>query len=370
VDDVLILGGGVIGLSLAYELAGARVKVRVLDRSAPGQEASWAGAGILPPAARATANDPYEQLAVLSQELHATWAERLRDETGIDNGYRRTGGLHLARDATELRELEQELMLASAQQVRVEEVPPDRLAEVEPALNEQPRLRISAAILLPDECQLRNPRHLKALVAACTQRGVVIQPNLAAEDFIVERGRIQSVHTSSGPVTAEKYCICGGAWSSLLMARLGMQIHVKPIRGQMVLLACPAPPLRHIIMEGIRYLVPREDGRVLVGSTEEDAGFDKQPTPEAVEGLLRFAFELAPALQSAVIERSWAGLRPGTADRMPYLGAIPGLSNGFIATGHFRSGLQLSPATAVVMSQLIRGAQPQIDLRPFAVDRG
>jgi glycine oxidase len=370
VDDVLILGGGVIGLSLAYELAGQGVKVRVLDRGTPGQEASWAGAGILPPANAATASNPYEQLVALSNELHAAWAERLREETGIDNGYRRTGGLHVARDSAGQEELRQELALCRAKQISAEEVPVDRLAEIEPAVAEGPQPAIRAALRLPGEYQLRNPRHLRALVTACTQRGVAIQPNMAAEDFAVEGGRIHGVRTAAGLLAAEKYCVCGGAWSGMLLTRLGIQIRVKPIRGQMVLLACPTPPLRHIIMEGIRYLVPRDDGRVLVGSTEDDAGFDKRPTSEGVDGLLRFALELAPCLKSAAFERSWAGLRPGTADRLPYLGTIPGMDNGFIAAGHFRSGLQLSPATAVVMAQLIRGRQPQIDLRPFAVDRG
>jgi glycine oxidase len=138
----------------------------------------------------------------------------------------------------------------------------------------------------------------------------------------------------------------------------------------MVLLACEKPPLVHIIMDGIRYMVPRDDGRVLVGSTEEDAGFDKRPTGEGIEGLMRFALELVPSLRSAAFERCWAGLRPGTADRLPYLGAIPSLDNGFVAAGHFRSGLQLSPATAVVMAQMIRGEKPEIDLGAFAVERG
>lgn len=369
-DDVLILGGGVIGLSLAYELAGRGDKVRLIDRGQPGQEASWAGAGILPPGKRRSAADAYEQLAALSYELHPTWAAQLREETGIDNGFRRTGGLHIARDHDACVEVRQELDYWRRRDVACEDVPPDRLVEVEPALAAQGPPAICAALRLPGEYQLRNPRHLKALVAACQRRGVTIQPGVAAEGFEMGRGRIRGVRTSAGVLSAEKYCVCGGPWSGQLLEPLGMRVRITPIRGQIVLLACEQPPLRHIIMDGIRYLVPRDDGRVLVGSTEEDAGFDKRPTGEGVEGLMRFALELVPALRSATFERSWAGLRPGTADRLPYLGAMPGVANGFIAAGHFRSGLQLSPATAVVMAQVIRGEAPEIDLRPFAVERG
>jgi glycine oxidase len=370
VDDVLILGGGVIGLSLAYELAGSGLAVRLIDRGQVGQEASWAGAGILPPANRATAADPYEQLAALSHELHPAWAARLKEETGIDNGYRRSGGLHIARDDASCVELRQELADWRAQRVPCEQVAPQSLPELEPALctgQDQPAIR--AALRFPGECQLRNPRHLKALAAACQRRGVQIQPGVAAEGLTVEGGRIRGVRTSEGLLAAEKYCVCGGAWSGQLLTTLGVRLRIMPIRGQMVLLACEKPPLRHIVMEGIRYLVPRDDGRVLVGSTEEDAGFDKRPTSEGVDALLRFALELAPVLRSAAVERCWAGLRPGTTDRLPCLGPIPGLDDGFIAAGHFRSGLQLSPATAVLMAQMIRGEQPQVDLRPFALDR-
>jgi glycine oxidase len=369
-DDVLILGGGVIGLSMAYELARGGVKVRLIDRGQPGQEASWAGAGILPPGKRRSADDAYEHLAAVSYELHPTWAAQLREETGIDNGFRRTGGLHIAHDDDGCVEVRHELDYWRAREVPCEEVLPRRVAEIEPGLALEEPSAIRAALLLPGECQLRNPRHLKALVAACTRLGVNIQPGVTADGFEIERGRIRAVRTSDGLLSAEKYCICGGAWSGQLLAPLRVQLRIMPIRGQMVLLACERPPLRHIVMDGIRYLVPRDDGRVLVGSTEEDAGFDKRPTSEGVDGLLSFALELVPGLRSATFERCWAGLRPGTADRLPYLGPIPGVENGFIAAGHFRSGLQLSPATAVVMAQAIRGEKAEVDLRPFAVDRG
>jgi glycine oxidase len=137
----------------------------------------------------------------------------------------------------------------------------------------------------------------------------------------------------------------------------------------MLLYRCPLPPIRRIVNEGSRYIVPRDDGRVLVGSTEEEVGFDQHTTAEGLADLAGFARSLVPALADAPIERSWAGLRPAPLDGLPYLGPLPGLANAFVAAGHFRSGLFLSPATAVVMSQLLRGEAPSVDLAPFRVGR-
>jgi glycine oxidase len=222
---------------------------------------------------------------------------------------------------------------------------------------------------LPAEAQLRNPRHLKALLAACQQSGVTITPNVAASDFVVERDAIARVDTSSGPLRARHYCFTAGAWTGPLMQRLGIEAGILPIRGQIALFRCERPPITRIVNEGSRYLVPRDDGRVLAGSTEEEVGFDKRTTDEAIADLIAFARSLVPALADAEVERTWAGLRPGSFDGLPYVGMLPGLANASIAAGHFRTGLYLSPATAVVMGQLLCGEQSEIDLAPFRVGR-
>jgi glycine oxidase len=182
-------------------------------------------------------------------------------------------------------------------------------------------------------------------------------------------GRVTGVVTPRGTLSAGKYCLCGGAWSADTAARMGVRLSIKPIRGQIALLNTGEPGLQRILNDGPRYLVPRGDGRVLVGSTEEDAGFVKQNTASAIGELLAFAQSLCPALGDARLERCWSGLRPGTADGLPYLGRLPDLENAFIAAGHFRQGLYLSPGTAVMMSQLLRGEKPEIDLTPFSVER-
>lgn len=369
-SDVLVVGGGVIGLSLAYELAGQGATVRLVERGALGREASWAGAGILPPAAARPTGDPYLELFRLSGELYPIWSARLREETGIDNGYRQCGGIYLAGGDEEQADLDQCAAAWQAQGIRIQRLDAAALAEREPALakgqaDETPRF----AWWLPDEAQVRNPRHLKALALACARRGVEISSGVAVEGFDTSGGRITHALTSAGKIATGQVCVTAGPWSRALASRLGADVQVRPVRGQMVLLTSPRPLLRSIVNAGKQYLVPRPDGRILVGSTEEEAGFDKRTTAEAIAELLRLAVRLAPPLGDLSMEQCWAGLRPASHDQLPYLGRLPNYGNAYIAAGHFRNGLQLSPATAVVMARLMTGAEPQLDLTPFRPDR-
>jgi glycine oxidase len=370
--DCLIVGAGVIGLSLAYELARHGLRVKVIDRGQPGREASWAGAGILPPAHRLGAQHPWDQLRALSHELHPVWANRLQAETGIDNGYRRCGGVYLARSLGEASSLHAASAVWRAEEgIQVDRLTAAELVALEPALAPLAASgEVRAAYHLPDEGQLRNPRHLQALVQACALRGVEIEAAVEALGFRIHSGRIEQMETNRGPRAAGAFAIAGGAWTRSLMEQLGLSSGILPVRGQMLLYHCGRPPFSRVINEGPRYLVPRDDGRVLAGSTEEEVGYDKRTTGEGRAELLQFAAAIVPALSADRIERAWAGLRPGSFDGFPYLGAVPGLANAFVAAGHFRSGLFTSTGTAVVLGELIRGERPQIDLAPFAVGRG
>ncbi|HEY5316030.1 MAG TPA: glycine oxidase ThiO [Pirellulales bacterium] len=367
--DCLILGGGVIGMSLAYELACQGQRIGVVDRGVIGGEASWAGAGILPPAAAHPAAPAEEQLRALANTLHAQWTQQLLEETGIDNGYRVCGGLYLDHQPNGGAALESLATQWRTQGIRVQQVPGLDLANLEPALASQHPDSPLAALYLPDEAQLRNPRHLKALFSACVRRGVTVHEATEVHDFVVRGRRVHAARTALGSLAADQFCLASGAWTGALATRLGCRLLVKPIRGQIALLQTEPGRLNHVVNEGRSYLVPRPDGRILVGSTEEDAGFDKRPTAAGIAGLLDFALQLAPTLTTARLERTWAGLRPGSADGLPYLGAIPDLDNAFVAAGHFRSGLQLSTATAVVIGQLIRGQETDLDLAPFTPTR-
>jgi glycine oxidase len=288
----------------------------------------------------------------------------LRDETGIDNGFRRCGGLEVRLGAAP-DELDAEVQHWQNEGVDVVPLPGSSAAECEPHLSPQ----ISSAYRLPEMGQVRNPRHLKALMSSCSQRGVRLLPGTPAFGFERAGERIVAVETPAGRLTAGQFVVASGAWSGRLLAQAGCRASIRPLRGQMVLLSLVPCPVRQVVNAGPRYLVPRGDGRVLIGSTEEVAGFDKRTNAQGVGGLIDFGLRIVPSLAAATVERTWAGLRPQSPDGLPYLGRVPHTENLFLAAGHFRAGLQLSPITAVLMTQMMLKRPTSIPIEPFAVDR-
>jgi glycine oxidase len=364
-SDICIIGGGVVGLSLAYQLSRRGAQVRVLDRGVTRQSASWAGAGILPPAGK-LATDPVDRLTYRANQLHWEWTLALRELTGIDTGYRQCGGVYVARSETAAQALAEKAQHEQAHGVRFEPVATDELAARFSAIATK---GVVSAYFAPDECQLRNPRHMQALVAACQRLGVQYECTGDVTEVESEKGRVLGVRTKLQRYAAAQYCLCGGAWSGGLLQQLGFALRVRPLRGQMVLFQLPAPPFAEVLNEAMRYIVPRDDGRVLAGSTMEEVGFDLSTTPEAITELKHFATSLVPALATAEVEATWSGLRPASHDGKPYLGRLPGFDNFAVAAGHTRGGLQLSTATAEIMAKLLLGDTLDIDLQPFAVDR-
>lgn len=348
--DVLIIGGGVIGLSTAWELAGRGLKVCVLEQGAFGREASWAGAGMLRPGNCELARTREARLRAHSHRLWPDWSARLHEATGIDNGYVRCGALEV-RSSERAAELEAEISAWRAEGVAIESVSADDLRQRFPAVGP----RVAAAYFQPELGQVRNPRHLKAMLTACEQRGVDLRPGCPVTGFDRDGERISAVRTIAGRLSSGEFLVTGGAWTGELLAPLGLAVPVKPIRGQIVLLEQRPLTFRCVIQEGHRYLVPRPDGRVLIGATEEDVGFNRQTTASAVAGLIQFACDLVPDLSSASVERSWAGLRPHAPCGLPFLGRVAGWQNLSIAAGHYRNGLEMSPITAVLMRQLLLG---------------
>ncbi|MFO0918765.1 MAG: FAD-dependent oxidoreductase [Planctomycetaceae bacterium] len=366
--DLVVVGGGVIGLSIARELAGQGMAVQLLEQGEIGREASWAGAGMLPPGHLAGAQTSEARLRAASHELWPSWSAQLREETGIDNGYLRCGGVTVANlrpraadgggtslgegaNCSSTPEFASARANWQAEGVTVEPLTGAAIRERFPCLAES----ITEGFFLPDMGQVRNPRHLKALAAACGQRGVELLPGHPVVGIQRHGERIVSVKTPQRIFEAREFVFAGGAWSSQLMQQAGVDFAVEPVRGQMVLLEARPLPFRAVIEQGKRYLVPRPDGKILVGSTEERAGFVKENTAEAIAALIRFGTDLVPLLKSARFDRAWSGLRPHRIGELPYLGRIGGLQNACVAAGHFRSGLQMSPITAVLIRQVVLG---------------
>ncbi len=270
--------------------------------------------------------------------------KKLLELTGIDNGFRRCGGLYLATSPGEVAALSAQTFEWENDGITVERLEPNQVSSFEPALSQAiENARIRAVYRLPQECQLRNPRHLQALGAACQQAGVELVTNEEVVDIDVVQRRAQSVRTSHSQYAADAVCVCSGAWADRWLQSLNGSSAIYPVRGQMLLYRLPQAVARHVINEGHRYLVPREDGYVLVGSSEEEVGFEPGTTPEVLESLKAWSHSLIPALQTATLEKTWSGFRPATVDGFPYLGKFPEMDNLYLAAGHFRSGLHLSP---------------------------
>lgn len=355
-----------IGLSAAWRLASEGVAVTVLERGEPGREASWAGAGILNPGDPAHAATPFDRLMALSSRLHAEWAGLLRELTGIDNGYRRCGAMSIALRPEDRREIDAEAEHRRAERIECRRLSGDEARRLEPGLGPE----VIAAWHYPAAAQVRNPWHLRAVAAAALRAGVTVRSGCPALRLLTDGPRVTGVLTPEGPVSADAVLVAAGPWSGHLLADAGVPtVRTRPVRGQIVLLNSPRPLLSTIVERGPMYVVPRPDGRLLIGSTEEDAGFRKANTPEAVAGLLDFARRVVPASAGADFERAWSGLRPGNADGRPYIGAVathPGL---YVAAGHLRNGLQLSTGTAELITALILGRTPPVAEDAFRPDR-
>lgn len=376
--EVIVLGGGAIGLAVALELATRGADVTLLERGAIGQGTSWAAAGILPAAdsdkAHPTAQrDPLDALRAYSHEIYPQWTERIEAQSGVDVGFRRCGGLYLASTAGEAAALLAALDYWHSDGIAAQRLSPDELVQREPVLTawaHSPRFR--TAVWIEDERQIRPPDLLRGLAVACAAAGVRIHEQVDAQ--LLRRGD-QAVLQTSNPVLSQQWSqqptivLCGGVWAGQAAADFGLSLSVVPIRGQILLYRFDRPRFRAIVNEGHRYLVPRDDGHVLVGSCEEEVGFTSGTTPEMLEMLAQWAGGVVPELQTLQPVKSWSGLRPGTFDGFPIIGRMPEVDKLLVASGHYRSGIYLAPATAAVIADLIQHQAPVVDPAAFAVGR-
>lgn len=367
--DCCIVGAGIIGLSLARELAGRGMKVRLLARGRGAETTSWAAAGIFPPAPLHAGISPADALTAWSDTLHRLWSGDLRAETGIDNGLLPCGGLHLARTAAGLERLRADAGRWRAKGTVADLLDRRDVMACEPALGHGDGAgEILGGMVLRHEMQIRPSRHLDALEASCRRRGVVFE-EADVRQFVVRGARVERALTTGGAITAGTWVLAAGSWTGGLAGAFGLPLDTRPIRGQIVLMKLPRPVITRIVNRGLDYLVQRPDGRLLVGSTIEDVGFHPTTTPETVARLLGVARSLLGDLPEGVVERSWAGLRPGNVDGRPTIGGIPELENAFVSAGHFRAGLHQSTGSAVLLADLMTGHPPHLDPAPFAPGR-
>lgn len=355
--DVAVVGGGVIGLALSRELSSRGVGVLVLERGCTGEEASSAAAGMLTAQSDATAPSAFFDLALESRDLYAAWADALEQETGIEIGWRPTGVLRCGP-----ADLLQKFLWQLGAGLPIERID---LAGIRRCSAGRVAPEITEALFFPRDSVVNNRLLVRALRRSLEIRGVPIREGVTVTRFVVEDDVCRGVESSDGRIAAARVVDCAGAWAGL-DPTLRFPIPVEPIRGQIVELADDAPFPTVLLSEDV-YLVPRSDGRILVGATVERCGFRKEVTAAGIATLLSAAVALVPSLASARLSDAWAGFRPGTPDGLPLLGASP-LVGLYLATGHFRNGILLAPVTALRLADLLTGAGAH-DLGPFAPER-
>ena len=360
--DVIVLGGGIVGLSTARGLAGEGARVLLVERTGVGEEASGAAAGMLLAQADADPASPLLETALLARARHAALAGELEEETGLAVERSRHGVLEIAFTDAEEEALRRRAGWQRARGWRVEEWTGEGIRKAEPSLNPA----VLSGVFYADDGSVDNVRLVRALAASAEARGVSLLCGGAAS-LVVARGRVAGVSVGAERFAAPMVVNATGAWAGLLPGD-PQPPPVEPVRGHISAFDLAPGLLRHVVCSRRGYVVPRAGGRLLAGSTVERAGFDKSVTPGALAAVRAIAREIAPILAAAPVAASWAGLRPGTPDGLPVvgMGSVPGLVH---AAGLFRNGILLGPLLGEAAARLALGRDPGIDLSLFAPSR-
>jgi len=358
-SDVLIIGGGIIGMLTARELHAAGADVLVIERGPLGGESSWAGGGIISPLYPWRYSSAVNRLAETSKTIYPGLAQQLQDESGVDCELLTSGLLY-----TNLEEQQQAQSWAREWSVEIQTITEaQKIHEIEPKVSTV----IDCGLWLPDIMQIRNPKLVKAMKGSFDTLGIKYHEYTPVDELIVEAGVIKGVMTAADTFNADKVVIASGAWSAGFIKH-EKNVAVEPVKGQMIMFKGEPGLIKRMVLSSGHYIIPRKDGRVLAGSTLERTGFDKTITDDATVELRRAAIEIIPALGDMEIERQWAGLRPGTAQGIPYICSHPEIDGLYINAGHYRNGVVLGAASARLMAEMVLEQDPSINPAPYALD--
>lgn len=366
--DAVVVGGGVVGLSIAYHLSSSSdLKVAVLDRGDFGRGATWAAAGMLAVQCEIDEAGPFLELGVFARSLYDRLNRELFEETGVDIEHRRTGILRVALDPEERVRLIEQVERQRSWGLEAEWLEPRDVRRLEPLLTPS----VCGGALLPGDGCVNNRRLVEALTAACARRGVHLLDHVEAVGLVTRPGgEVLGVATAIGELHAPAVVLAAGAWSGTLASQLGVDLPVFPVKGEILALQGHGDALRHIVFaKGTCYLVPRPGGRLLAGATQVEAGFNDAPTLGGLLALAKGATTLVPSLGAIQVAEGWGGLRPGTPDGKPVLGPVPGRRGLYVAAGHFRHGILLGPASGLALAKMILGEPVPFAWSPFSIER-
>lgn len=347
----MVIGGGVIGLSIARELHKRGVRsIVLLEKSFVGQESSWAAAGMLGPQAEANSGGAFFDMTVASRDLYPDFASELLDETGIDVELERSGTLSLAFTDEDTDELSRRYKWQSDSGFPVENLTSEEIIKAEPFVSPIAR----SGLFFPRDWQVENRKLLAALRRYADLNGITICEDTGVERLLIDDGRVIGAEANGKRYLADKTVLATGAWTSLIkLGSASFPVQIEPIRGQMICMKAEPGSFRHVIYSRRGYIVPRADGRILAGSTSENVGFEKSVTDEAMTSLRKMALEISPFLDGLKVADRWCGFRPFASDGLPVLGKIPEYKNLLIATAHYRNGILLAPITAKIIAEKI-----------------
>lgn len=357
--DFIVIGAGIIGLASAVCLLEEGATVTILERGQIGQESSWAGGGILSPLCPWDYPDSVTRLTDYSAALFPAWVAELYALTGIDAEYV-VSGLYVLPPYN----------MEAAHKWRVSRGMAAAQKSFTPLafLHEKTgysHLTEENSLFLSHIAQVRNPRLLRALHYQVVQRGGRIIEHCEVQKISTQKTWLRQIETAGGKYRANHFVITAGAWSKQVLGKHALNLEIKPIRGQMLLYKFERPPLTSIVLQGGLYLIPRRDGHLLVGSTLEDVGFNKQVTSVARQQLAESAQRLLPQLRNMPLINHWAGLRPASSHNIPVIGRHPLLNNVFLNSGHFRYGVTMAPGSARILLNEIMGRPQPFDTRPY-----
>lgn len=358
--DIILIGGGINGLLTAKELLASGGNIAILEKSQIGQESSWAGGGILLPIYPWRQAQAITDLVLLSLKLYPQLSAELTEATGIDPEWYDCGLL-----ISKVPDIDKAVAWCKKSSIEYQTPTADFFAD----LSTEP----DNPLWLPQIAQARNPRLLKSLKAFLMNAGVEFYEHSEIHEITHKNGRVTHITTERHRFEAEQVIITAGAWTQELLSKLfpGSQnvVDIKPVKGQMLLFDARPETLAHMVLDGDRYLIPRRDGKILAGSTVEPSGFEKNTSAEARDTLYRFATELFPTLKNYPVAAHWAGLRPGSPEGVPFIGRHPDFDNLHINAGHFRNGLVMGPASAVLLADLLLKRAPSLNPTPYQLDR-